>query len=218
MIRMHSKVVEVLAEYEARLARENPMVAEFTVAEYVEHRDECLLGIGAETGRFLNILIKAARPRAIVEVGTSYGYSTIWLAEAAAAVGGRVVSLELSDAKIAFAQERLLAAGLDSVVEFVAGDALRSLEAFDGAIDFALIDLWKELYVPTFDRIYPRLADGALVAADNVCLPPLHAEAMKAYVMHVRGHAGIESVTVPVGSGIELSRFARSEIADAAAR
>ncbi len=208
---MHSRVVEVLAEYEVRLARENPVVAEFTAAEYAEHRDECLLGIGAETGRFLNILIKAAKPRTIVEAGTSYGYSTIWLAEAAAAVGGRVVSLEVSDAKIAFARESLLAAGLGSAVEFVAGDALRSLQEFDGTIDFALIDLWKELYVPTFDRIYTRLAEGALVAADNVCLPPLHAEAMKTYVAHVRRHAGIDSVTVPVGSGIELSRFSRSE-------
>lgn len=208
---MRPKAMEVLAEYEVRLTRENPVVAEFTAAEYVEHRDECLLGIGAETGRFLNILIKAARPRTIVEAGTSYGYSTIWLAEAAAAIGGRVVTLEVSDAKIDFARERLSAAGLGSVVEFVAGDALRSLEAFDGSIDFALIDLWKELYVPTFDRIYARLAEGALVAADNVCLPPLHAEAMKTYVAHVRGHAGIESVTVPVGSGIELSRFSHSE-------
>jgi predicted O-methyltransferase YrrM len=206
---MHPRVVEVLAEYEERLARENPVVAEFTAAEYVEHRDECLLGIGAETGRFLNILIKAARPRTIVEAGTCYGYSTIWLAEAAASVGGRVVSLEVSGAKIAFARERLSAAGLSSQVEFVEGDALRSLDAFDGTIDFALIDLWKELYVPTFDRIFSRLAEGALVAADNVCLPPLHAEAMKTYISHVRGCEGIESVTVPVGSGIELSRFSR---------
>ena len=117
----------------------------------------------------------------------------------------------MSDAKIAYARERLEEAGLGSVVEFVAGDALRNVEALEGSIDFALIDLWKELYIPSFDRLYPRLAEGALIAADNVCLPQLHAAAMKSYIAHVRALPCIESVTVPVGSGIELSRFAKCE-------
>ncbi len=207
---MNLKVIEVLAEYEVRLQRENPVVAGFTADEYLLNRDGCLLAIGADTGRFLNILIKTARPRTIVEVGTSYGYSTIWLAEAAAAVGGHLVSLEISEAKIAYAREKLAMAGLSSCVDFVTGDALHNLEAMDGPIDFALIDLWKELYIPSFDRIYPRLAEGALVAADNVCFPPRHAAEMKTYIAFVRAHPGIDSVTVPVGSGLELSRFTRN--------
>jgi len=207
---MDARVIKVLADYESRLQRENPVVSAFTAEQYLERRDECLLGIGADTGRFLNILIKAARPRMILEIGAAYGYSTLWMAEAAASVGGRLVSLEVSEEKIAYARERLAKAGLDSVVEFVAGDAVRNIEAFEGTVDFALIDLWKELYVPSFDRLYPRLAEGALVAADNICLPLRHAEVMKSYVSHVRAKPGIESVTVPVGNGIELSRFVRS--------
>ena len=127
-------------------------------------------------------------------------------------MGSRVVSLELSEAKIDYARERLATAGLDSTVYFVVGDALCSLEAFERTIDFVLIDVWKELYIPSFDRIYPRLAEGALVAADNVCLPPLHAATLRSYVAHVRTQPGFESVTVPVGNGIELSRFARNEM------
>ena len=204
---MNAIVVEVLARYEERLQREDSVVAGFTADEYLENRDDCLLGIGAATGRFLNILIKAARPRMIVEVGTSYGYSTLWLAEAAATLGSQVLSLELSQAKIEYARARLEEAGLVSVVTFAAGDALLHLESLRFKVDFVLIDLWKELYIPAFGHLYPHLADGALIAADNICLPALHAAAMKKYVDHVRSVPGIESVTVPVGSGIELSRF-----------
>jgi predicted O-methyltransferase YrrM len=208
---MNKRVSDVLADYELKLQSEIPRIASFTVEEYEAQRDGMILGIGPETGLFLNILIKAARPKTIVEVGTSYGYSTVWLAEAAAAVGAHLVTFELSEAKIDHARERIKAAGLASTVEFVAGDALANLEAFTGTVDFALIDLWKELYISSFDRIYPRLSEGALVAADNVCLPPMSAAWLKPYVGHVRAQAGIASVTVPVGSGIELSQYSRNE-------
>jgi len=79
---MNQRAARVLDCYEARLQCKNPIVAAFSAAEYLEQRDHFLRGIGAASGMLLNILIKAARPRLIVEAGTSYGYSTNWLADA----------------------------------------------------------------------------------------------------------------------------------------
>jgi hypothetical protein len=96
-----------------------------------------------------------------------------------------------------------------SVVEFVTGDAREVLAALSGPLDFVLIDLWKDLYIPCFDLVYPKLAEGAFVVADNILFPDFWRAEMTAYRQHVGDQPGIESVLLPVGSGIELSRFAR---------
>lgn len=206
---MDEQVTRVIAEYEERSRRESPIVAAFSTPEYLRERDAYLLDIGRDSATFLNILIKASRPRCIVEVGTSYGYSTLWLAEAARATGGRVITFEASASKLQHAREKVEEAGLGAYVEFRPGDALIGIPLIEEPIDFALIDLWKELYVPALDALYPKLAAAAIITADNICLPQIHAPAMQAYVAHVRSLPGIQSVTVPVGSGIELSRFTR---------
>ena len=82
-------------------------------------------------------------------------------AEAARVTGGKVISLELAEAKVDYAKKRLRQADLASYVEFKVGDALASIEMLDEPIDFVLIDLWKDLYVPVFERLYPRLRSGA---------------------------------------------------------
>jgi predicted O-methyltransferase YrrM len=209
---LNKTVGSVLEEYQSRLNEEGKITGKFDLNEYVQRRDNFLLGIGAETGKFLNILIKSHRPKLIVEVGTSFGYSTLWLAEAAQAVRAKLVTLELSPDKVAVARRMMSKAGLESSVEFVTGDALRNIEAITDPIDFAFIDLWKELYIPAFDRIYPKLTVGALVAADNMLSPSYTADDAVKYVAHVRSQAGVESITVPIGSGVELSYFSGAAI------
>lgn len=204
---MKSTVRIVLEEYQSRLDEELKITSKFDLREYLQNRDGYLLGVGAETGKFLNILIKSNRPKTIVEVGTSYGYSTLWLAEAAQAVGGKLITLELSPDKAAVARQVVAKAGLESSVKFVVGDALQNIEAITGQIDFALIDLWKELYVLAFDRLYSKLRVGAIVAADNMLSPSYTVEDAARYRAHVRSQAGIETVTVPIGSGVEVSYY-----------
>jgi predicted O-methyltransferase YrrM len=204
---MNDKVRSVMEEFQSRFDREFPITSKFDLQTYLAKRDGYLNGVGADTANFLNILIKSIRPRIVVEVGTSYGYSTLWLAEAAQTVGAKVVTLELSSEKTAVAQEAIARAGLSSSVEFVVGDAVETLETIQGPIDFALIDLWKELYIPSFDRMYPKLNPGAVVAADNMLAPHYILEEAEKYRAHVRAKAGIESVTVPIGGGVELSYF-----------
>ena len=206
---MNKQIASVLARYEERSRQEYPVVAAFSMQEYVAQRDGFLLDIGPESAKFLNILIKATRPKLVLEIGSSYGFSTLWLAEAADAAGARVVSLEISEQKIRFAKQQIDEAGLGSVVQFIQGDALTNIASMTDPVDFVLIDLWKELYIPVLDGLYPKLAREALIAADNICLPAIHAPVMQKYVAHVRSLPGIESVTVPVGSGIELSRYSK---------
>ena len=170
-------------------------------------RDDFLIPVGRETGTVLNILIKAAQAKRILELGTSYGYSAVWLAEAARATGGKVVSLDVEPKKQRFAREMLAGVGLAEFVEFKAGDALKILPALSGPFDFVLVDLWKDLYMPCFDLFYPKLAKGAFIAADNMLMPEYARRDAEKYRKHVRAQPQIESILLPIGSGIELSRF-----------
>lgn len=176
--------------------------------EFGKRIDEFLLAVGPETGQFINMLVKVAGARHIVEVGTSHGYSTIWLAEAANLTGGRVTTLDLHAGKQAFAKDALAEVGLGDRVDFVLGDALETLRAGEGPVDFVLLDIWKTEYIPCFDLLVPRMAPGGIVVADNILYPESMAETMKAYQAHVRGTPGVESMLVPVGNGLELTRFA----------
>jgi predicted O-methyltransferase YrrM len=169
-------------------------------------RDEFLISVGPRTGTLLNILAKESKAQLIVEVGASYGYSTIWLADAARETGGRVLSLELSQDKVKYGRERLARAGLDSYVEFRLGDARDSLASLAGPFDFVLIDLWKDLYIPCFDLIYPRLRAGGFIAADNMLQPENTVAHANAYREYVRTKPDLETVLLPVGSGVELTR------------
>jgi predicted O-methyltransferase YrrM len=170
-------------------------------------RDERLLAVGRAVGVMLNLLIKETEAKAILEIGTSYGYSTIWLAEAAKAIGGKVTTVELHRYKQDYAREALAEAGLGGHVEFRSGDAIDILATLPGPFDFVLIDLWKDLYIPCLELVYPKLAPGALIAADNMIEPVSSRDDAAAYRRAVRAKAGIQSMLLPVGQGIELSRY-----------
>lgn len=209
---MDSRVEAVLAEYDRRSKREMALMNQLPPEEVMRRVDEFLISIGPDTGILLNVLIKAAGARTILELGTSYGHSTVYLAEAARMSGGRVISLDVSADKQRYAREQLAAADLESFVELRTGDARDIIASLSDPLDFVLIDLWKDLYIPCFDLVYPKLSDGAFLAADNILFPEFTRNDMAAYRRHVRTKPGIETVLLPVGSGIELSRFAPNGI------
>jgi predicted O-methyltransferase YrrM len=203
---MDQAVEAVLAAYETREKAEIKMMREVGVANALKNQDDLLLAIGSRTGRLLNVLIKDMKAQTIVECGTSYGYSTIWLAEAARATGGKVYSLEIHPKKQEYAKVELQKAGLADYVELILGNAPDSIAALPGPFDFVLIDLWKDLYIPCLDLAYPKLSAGAVIAADNMVRTPSPPDAL-AYRRHVRAKQDIDSVLLPVGSGVELSRY-----------
>jgi predicted O-methyltransferase YrrM len=204
---MDAAILEVLAEYEKRGAEEHKRQLQDGREKWLDQRDEFLISVGPATGQLLNILAKSNQAKTIVELGTSYGYSTVWLAEAARANGGKLISLDKADYKQAYAKERIARAGLTGSVEFRLGDALETLATLKGPFDFVLVDLWKELYAPCLELFYPKLAPGAFIAADNMIYPDVYRESALEYRRRLRAKPKIDSLLLPVGSGVELSRF-----------
>ena len=206
---MDNAIQQVLDEYEARSAAEEKRWHELEWNNFVIERDQFLLAVGPATGQLINLLVKEAESKVILEIGTSYGYSTLWLAEAARATGGRVITLELHASKQQYARDRMTRAGLDGFIDFRLGDAVESLRKIDTPIDFVLLDLWKDLYVPCFDLFHPKLSPGAIVVADNMLFPESARVHSATYRKHVRSQSDMQSMLLPVGSGLEVSRCTR---------
>jgi predicted O-methyltransferase YrrM len=199
---MDEKITQVLDVYHDLIERERQAPRE-TVAPGAQ--DRRLRAVGPASGQLLNILARSLKAPTILELGTSFGYSGIWLAEAARATGGRLVTMELHDYKSAYAREMSVKAGLADHVDFMVGDAVQMIEALPRGIDFVLVDLWKDLYVPCLEAFYPKLNPGAIVVADNMIRPGN--EDVQRYGRAVRAKPGISSVLLPVGQGLEVSRF-----------
>jgi predicted O-methyltransferase YrrM len=202
-----ARVQRVLEEYEARARRDEELWNSLSAAEVRQRLDEFLLPVGRAAATLMNLIIKQGEARRILEVGSSYGYSTAWLAEAARAVDGKVISLELRAAKVEYARAQLSRADLADYVEFRIGDAIESLVQLPGPFDFVLLDLWKDLYVPVFDRLYPKLAPGAIIVADNMLQPETARAHARAYRERVRAAPEMSSVLLDVGNGLEVSRY-----------
>ena len=195
----------VLRVYERRMAEEALLVKSLTRSESFERRDEFLLTVGEEVANLLRDLAVGLGAKTIVELGTSYGYSTLFLADAARRTGGKVFTYEKAADKQAYARKQLTEAGLAGVVEWRLGDALELLREQPGPIDLVLIDLWKELYLPCFELVYPLLAPNGVIVADNMHLPESGRADAAAYRAAVRAKPDMEAVLLPIGQGIDIS-------------
>jgi predicted O-methyltransferase YrrM len=195
----------VLEEYQARKAEEDALFEKYGLGNLRDRRDDFLLPIGEEVGNLLHDLIVATGARSIVEMGTSYGFSTLFLANAACKTDGKVHTFDIADYKQDYSRKRLERAGLAGQVEFHLGDALERLADFEGPIDFVLLDIWKEAYIPCFDLLYPKLADRAVIAADNMLYPETVIGLGRDYAAHVASHPDMHTALLGIGSGIELS-------------
>jgi predicted O-methyltransferase YrrM len=169
-------------------------LASASAAERADAFSDFYLPVTPDAGRLLYALVRSARPETVVEFGMSLGISAIHLASAVRDNGrGRVVTTELSAAKVTAAKRTFAETGLDDIVTVLAGDALSTLQTLDSTVDFVLLDGWKELYIPVLDLLEPRLSPGALVVADNTSMPDL-----QPYLDRVRDPAnGYVSVSFP---------------------
>lgn len=171
-----------------------------------QERADLLAGIympiSARGGDLLYALVRASRPETVVEFGTSFGISTLYLAAAVADNGGgHVYGTEMSEVKVATARKNLDEAGLGGVATILPGDARRTLADLSGPIGLVLLDGWKELCLPVLRDLEPRLAAGAIVVADDI-----DQESMAGYLAYVRDLAnGYVSVAFPVEDGMEIS-------------
>jgi predicted O-methyltransferase YrrM len=173
-----------------------------TLQEHADAAAQIYMPISPEGGRLLYSLVRAVQPATVVEFGTSFGVSTLYLAAAVRDNGsGRVITTEMSKEKIDTALGTFAEAGLDDVITLLEGDARETLAGVDGSADFVLLDGWKELCLSVLHLLEPRIAPGTLIVADDVNLG-----ALQRYLEYVRSPVnGYESVTFPVGDGMEIS-------------
>lgn len=203
---MDQALRDVLAEYEARSEAESAVMAGLSISELTPRIDEFLIPVGPDTGQLLHMLARSVRAQQLVEIGASYGYSTLWLADAARETGGKLHSFELSQEKVDYALDKLRRVGLHQHVEFHVGDALKRVPELSGPFDLVLIDCWKSLYIPSFKQLLPKLSGGAIVVADNMLKPVEVRHDAQKYQAYVRGCPGVDSLQLDIGSGIELTR------------
>lgn len=158
--------------------------------------------VARTTGQFLFALVAPQTDCEVLEIGGSRGYSTIWLAAGVRHLGGRVLSLEADPAKCEAWRANLAEAGLDETAELLEGDAFQTLETIDDVFDVVFIDAEKEQYEPLFDLSRPKVEPGGLFVADNVIS---HEETLGAYSRARQADPTLESVTLPLDRGLELS-------------
>lgn len=162
-------------------------------------RERRMLNITADTGPFLALLVRATRATRVLEIGTSNGYSTLWLADAARDTGGRVTTVERSLAKVAMAQANLERGGIEGLVRVVNADAGEALAGLpDASFDFVFLDSDRGQYVDWWAHLSRVLAPGGLMVVDNATS---HAAELEPLIAAVDERPGFTRALVPLGNG-----------------
>jgi predicted O-methyltransferase YrrM len=166
-----------------------------------EHRRR-LLNLEPETAALVAVLARSAGRTRVLEIGTSNGYSTIWLAWAVREAGGRVTSVERDPAKQAAAAGNLRRAGLLDVVDLVCGDATAAVAGLPGPFDCVLFDADRVSAPEQLRLLLPRLAPDVLLLADNVLS---HPGEIAGYLAALEELPRFERVIVPIGKGLSVA-------------
>ena len=170
-------------------------------------REQRARQVARTTGQFLFAYVAPQTDCEVLEIGGSRGYSTIWLAAGVRNLGGRVLSLENDPAKIEAWRSNIDEAGLSDWAELVEGDAFETLRRIDDVFDVVFLDAEKEQYEALFAEARTKLEPGAVVIADNVLS---HVEALGAYSQARQSDPTLESVTLPLDRGLEISVLLRN--------
>jgi predicted O-methyltransferase YrrM len=190
---LDDRVRAVLARLEAEDRRER----DEGVARELRARQ-----VAPTTGQFLFALVAPQTDCEVLEIGGSRGYSTIWLAAGVRHLGGRVLSLEHDPPKCEAWRRNIADAGLDEWAELIEGDAYEILPTIDDVFDVVFLDAEKDDYERLFELARGKVEPGALFVADNVLS---HADTLGAYSRARQDDPALESVTVPLDRGLELS-------------
>jgi predicted O-methyltransferase YrrM len=167
----------------------------------VKHFDR-LRQVPPATGKFLALLAAGAPKGIWLELGTSGGYSTLWLSLAAREAGRRIVTFEVSPAKADLARQTFKAAGIDDIVGLVPGDALKYLRHYK-QVAFCFMDLEKSLYKKAYEILIPSLVKGGLLVADNVIS---HRDDCAPAIRRAFADKRVDAQMVPVGNGLLVVR------------
>jgi caffeoyl-CoA O-methyltransferase len=153
--------------------------------------------IPAETGKFIAMLAASAPQGHYIEIGTSAGYSTLWLGLACRAVGRKITTFEVLEEKAKLAEETFRIAGLEDVVELVRGDGRECLQNYNN-ISFCFLDAEKEVYGDCYDLVIPNMVSGGILVADNAIN---HVETLKPMLDRALSDERVDGLIVPIGKG-----------------
>jgi predicted O-methyltransferase YrrM len=162
-------------------------------------RSRRMLNITRDTGEFLSVLVRATLARRVLEIGTSNGYSTLWLAEAARAIGGAVTTVETAEYKVGLASANFARAGLAPTITLIHDDAGHLLQRSDqSAFDFVFLDSERPEYPGWWPQLRRVLRPGGLLVVDNATS---HVEQLAPFVALVNADPQFSTSLVPVGNG-----------------
>ena len=202
---INEKIQNVLSRLEKDIDYEN------------SHRDEVpsekrLNCISKNIGTFYNILLKSINAKKILEIGMSVGYSGLWFADAIMSntQNGQITTIDREKFKIDSATRNFEEAGVSSLIKIREGEARKILheikeEFGENYFDFIFIDADKESYIEYFDLCLSLVRKGGIIAADNILFPERFNEMMTDYLSHVRSNPNVQSVTVPIDNGEEVT-------------
>jgi predicted O-methyltransferase YrrM len=196
--------IALLNSYEAERAREAP-----TEDEIKNFRSDKLVALDRDKAEFCYQLCRATDARRVVEIGTSFGVSTLYLAAAVrdnirtSGGNGVVIGTEYEPGKAAAARAHFERAGLSSFIALREGDLRKTLIQIDGPVDFMLVDIWIAMARPAMELVSPRLRPGAIVVCDNT---ERYRSEYADYFAYLKNPAnGFRTMTLPFDGGFELS-------------
>jgi predicted O-methyltransferase YrrM len=211
---INTKISKVLSKLEEQSKLER-------LGEVVVPRSEMMLAITSDTGTFFNITLKAMRAKRILEIGTSYGYSTLWFAEALMQINEvsntrpekSIITIEMDHSKVERANKNFDEAGIKNIIDLKegqAGDVLSEisknyLKDGDQLFDFVFFDADKENLRHYFDIVLPMVRVGGIIATDNMLYPEEYRSMMTNYTNYIKNKPNIQSMMIPIGNGEELT-------------
>jgi len=203
---IHETIQNVLSRLEKDIDYEN------------SHRDEVsseerLNCISKNIGMFYNIMLKSINAKKILEIGMSVGYSGLWFADAVMSStqsDGQIITIDREKFKIGKATQNFEEAGVGSLIKIREGEAKKILHGIkeefgENYFDFIFIDADKESYIEYFDLCLPLVRKGGIIGADNILFPERFNKMMADYLSHVRSNPNVQSVTVPIDNGEEIT-------------
>ena len=203
---INEKIQNVLSRLEKDIDYENSHRSEVPS----EERLNC---ISKNICKFYNIMLKSINAKKILEIGMSVGYSGLWFADAVMSStqsDGQIITIDREKFKIDKATQNFDEAGVSSLIKIREGEAKKILhevkdEFGENYFDFIFIDADKESYIEYFDLCLPLVRKGGIIGADNILFPERFNEMMADYLSHVRSNPSVQSVTVPIDNGEEVT-------------
>ena len=203
---INEKIQNVLSRLEKDIDYETKHLDEIPS----EKRLNC---VSKNIGMFYNILLKSINAKNILEIGMSVGYSGLWFADAVMSnkqLDGQIITIDREKFKIERARQNFEEAGANSLIKIREGEARKILheikaEFKENYFDFIFIDADKESYIEYFDLCLPLVRKGGIIGADNILFPERFNEMMADYLSHVRSKSNVQSVTIPIDNGEEVT-------------